>query len=134
DLSHPPEKILEFLNKIKEGYDLVLSSRYIKGGGTNQNIIKRLVSKFGNFYLSKIFKINIKDLTTCYRAFNKHLWDKLKNFKYSNENLFLVETVYFAKKLGARITDVPIFFEERKIGKSKTPFFREMTKVFFFLL
>jgi dolichol-phosphate mannosyltransferase len=52
DLSHPPEKIPEFIAKIKSGFDMVMSSRYILGGATDKNLKFYLVSKIGGYYLS----------------------------------------------------------------------------------
>lgn len=128
DLSHPPEAIPEFIKKIDNKYDLAVSSRYMRGGVTDKNTIHNLISKFGSFYLSILFGIKIKDFSTGYRAIKKEIWEKIKNYKYSTKNNFLIESVYFAYENGAKITDVPIIFKERVFGKSKTPVLRESFK------
>ncbi len=87
DLSHPPEKIPEFINKLYNGYDMVMSSRYIPGGGVDKNIKNNIVSKIGAYYLSIMMRINVKDFTTGYRAIRKSVWNKIKNYKYSNKNM-----------------------------------------------
>ena len=128
DLSHPPDKIPEFIRKIKDGCDMVMSSRYIPGGSVDKNIKNYMVSKMGAYYLSIMFRINIKDFTTAYRIIRKELWEKIKNYKYSNRNVFLIEMVYYAYKNGGKLGEIPIFFKDREIGSSKTPLFRMAIK------
>lgn len=77
DLSHPPEKIPEFIAKIKSGFDMVMSSRYIPGGATDKNLKYYMISKIGGYYLSIILRIKILDFTTGYRAIKKDLWQKI---------------------------------------------------------
>lgn len=131
DLSHPPEKIPEFIAKIKSGFDMVMSSRYIPGGATDKNLKFYLVSKIGGYYLSLMLRINILDFTTGYRAIKKDLWQKIKNYSYSKKNVFLIESIYYAHKHGAKLSEIPIFFKEREIGESKTPLFKEAIKALF---
>ena len=131
DLSHPPEDLLEFIEKIQKGYEMVMSSRYIPGGSTDKSLKFYFISKLGGYYLSKLLKIKILDFSTGYRAIKKELWEAIKNFKYSRRNIFLIESVYYAHKVGARLTEVPIFFKRREIGVSKTPLFKEALKALF---
>jgi len=128
DLSHPPEKIPEFINKINEGYDMVMSSRYISGGATDKRLKFYLISKMGGYYLSKTLRINIIDLSTGYRAVKKEIWAKIKSYQYSNRNIFLIESIYYAHKHGANLTEIPIFFKDREIGDSKTPYIKMAIK------
>ncbi|MFA5022288.1 MAG: polyprenol monophosphomannose synthase [Patescibacteria group bacterium] len=120
DLSHNPKYLPDFLAAIEDN-DLVLGSRYIKGGGvSNWNIIRRLISRFGNFYARTILGLPISDLTggfKCYRA--KVLQtidlDALSSVGYN----FQVETTYRAWQKGFKIKETPIIFTERAQGKSK---------------
>jgi len=128
DLSHRPEKIPELLRKIKNGYDICLGSRYIRGGGTDKNFINRIISIMGNYYLSVMLGIKLNDLSTGYRVIKKSIWDKIKIFNYTNDNNFLIESLYFAHRNGAKLTEIPIFFKEREIGESKTPLVKETIK------
>lgn len=131
DLSHNPEKIPEFVNKIKSGYDMVMSSRYIPGGSTDKKLKFYLISKIGGYYLSIMLRIKILDFSTGYRAIKRDIWQKIKNYKYSNKNMFLIESIYYAHKNNAKLTEIPIFFKEREIGESKTPIFKEAIKALF---
>jgi len=128
DLQHPPEKIPEFITKIKAGYDMVVSSRYIEGGRTETSFFNKIVSKFGATYLSILFRIKIKDFSTGYRAIKREVWKTIKDYKYSSKNVFLIESIYYAHKNGAKIGEVPIDFKKRDTGQSKTPFISEAIK------
>ncbi|TFG04741.1 MAG: glycosyltransferase [Promethearchaeota archaeon] len=131
DLSHPPERIPRFINKIKQGYDMVMSSRYVPGGATDKNLKYYLISKLGGYFLSISLRINILDFSTGFRAIKSELWQEIKNYKYSKRNVFLIESIYFAHKHGARLAEIPIFFKERQIGESKTHLFTEAIKALF---
>lgn len=128
DLSHPPEKIPELLEKISNGYDICVGSRYVEGGGTDKNIINRTVSRMGNFYLSRLLGMKLNDLSTGYRAIKRKLWENIKRHSYTNDNNFLIESLYFAHFFGAKIAEIPIFFKEREVGESKTPLVKETLK------
>ena len=69
DNSHDPVAIPAMLEKIKEGCDLVLGSRYIKGGKIEKwNWLRRIVSRFGNYYARLILWLPIKDLTAGFKC------------------------------------------------------------------
>ena len=131
DLSHPPEKITDLINKINLGNDMVMGSRYIPGGSTDKNLKFYLISKMGGYYLSFMLRIKILDFTTGYRVIKKEVWQKIKNYRYSKKNVFLIECIYYAHKHGAKLAEIPIFFKEREIGESKTPLFKEAIKALF---
>ena len=82
----------------------------------------------GGYYLSCMLRINIKDFSTGYRAIKRELWAKIKNYKYSKKNIFLVESIYYAHKHGAKMIEIPIFFKDREIGESKTSLLLEALK------
>ncbi len=128
DLSNDPKEIPKLIKKINEGYDICVGSRYIGGGGSDKNIINQVISKFGNSYITLLSGIKIKDFSTGYRAIKRKVWVKIKNLEYTNDNNFLIESLYFAYKNGAKISEIPIFFKEREIGESKTPLMKETLK------
>ncbi len=120
DLSHDPKYIPVFLEKIKN-CDLVLGSRYIKGGGvSNWNLARRLVSRFGNIYAQLILNISYRDLTGGFKCYHRKVLeniglDSLSSVGYN----FQIETTYKAHKKGYKIEEIPIIFSERFEGKSK---------------
>ncbi|MEK7564890.1 MAG: polyprenol monophosphomannose synthase [Patescibacteria group bacterium] len=120
DLSHNPKNILDFLHKIGE-WDLVLGSRYIKGGGTeNWDVIRKMVSRFGNIYAQLILSLPYKDLTGGFKCWKRGVLEKINLDSLNSTGYnFQIETTYKAQKLGYKICETPIIFTERKTGKSK---------------
>jgi len=121
DLSHDPKQIPQFLEKLDEGYDIVLGSRHIKGSYYEKKkfrtIIKYLTSKFGNILASLITNTPIHDFTNGYRAIRKYL---VKNIKTESAgNSLLMEFIVKAHRKGYRLTEIPVTFFDRKKGKSK---------------
>jgi dolichol-phosphate mannosyltransferase len=128
DLSHPPEKITTMINLINSGHDICVGSRYVRGGGSDKNILNQVISRLGSLYLSLFLGIKINDLSNGFRVIRKTIWEKIKNKQYTNDNNFLIESLYYAHKNGAKITESPVFFKEREIGESKTPLLKETLK------
>ena len=87
-----------------------------------------MISRFGNSYITMLSGIKISDFSTGYRAIKKDIWNRIKDMQYTNDNNFLIESVYFASKAGAKISEIPIFFKERTRGESKTPLMKETIK------
>ncbi len=118
DLSHPPEKIPEMLKYIKD-YDIIIGSRYAKGGGMDASFAR----KWGGFFLNRICSFiigtEVRDLGGNFRLFKKSSFEKIK-FKYPCTFAeFGHEIFYRAKKLGLKKKEVPFTYHNRKKGKSK---------------
>lgn len=124
DNSHDPEAILAMLNLLRSGYDLVLGSRYIRGGKIEKwNWLRRLISRFGNYYARLILWLPIKDLTGGFKCWRRPLLKKITGRPLNALGyVFQIETTYRASQLGAKITETPITFTERKTGGSKFNF------------
>ena len=122
DFSHSPSYIPKFIELIKD-YDIVVGSRYVEGGRLDENW------GWGRWFLSwwansvwvrLILSIKTKDSTAgfkCWRvdALKKIGLDKIR----SNGYVFQVEMCYVAEKKGFKIKEIPIYFEDRRIGVSK---------------
>lgn len=120
DFSHSPKYLSAFLQAAK-GYDLVLGSRYIPGGGvSNWGFYRRAVSWLANFTVRLILGVPIKDLTGGYKCFNRKVLENinLDNMESSGYN-FQIEVNYKVYKHGFKIKEIPIIFEERRSGRSK---------------
>lgn len=120
DLSHDPSVIPEMLEKIKI-CDLVLGSRYIAGGRTeNWDFFRKLISRFGNFYARIILGLPYHDLTGGYKCFKIDVLENIDLDSLSSVGYnFQIETTYRAHQKGYKICEVPISFTERKTGASK---------------
>jgi dolichol-phosphate mannosyltransferase len=125
DLSHDPNKIPDFLKSIDEGVDLVLGSRYIKGGAIPENwgFHRKFLSVFGNIIISVILtNFSIRDWTTGYRAIKKEVYQKvhpLMNSERFRGYTFQIGFLNNALRQGFVVREIPFKFIDRTIGQSK---------------
>ena len=120
DLSHDPAAIPLMLEKIKN-CDLVLGSRYIRGGKVeNWAFLRKFISRFGNLYARTILGLPYLDLTGGFKCFRRKVLENIDLSSLSSTGYnFQIETTYKAHKKGYKICEIPISFTERKIGNSK---------------
>lgn len=133
DLSHEPKMIPKFINELKTN-TFVLGSRYIPGGKCDMKGFRLLLSYFGNRFIKFILNIDCNEFTTSYRGFNlKKLEDFTLNNVSSKGYSFFMETIYQIHNKGIFIKQIPIYFGDRKKGKSKIAkieIFRTLLNVF----
>jgi len=130
DLQHDPEIIPTFLPKLKN-HDIVIGARYTKGGKMNLCWYRKMVSKGANTLVQNILGIPVPDVTSGYRAYNRKILKTLRKHSISSKGyVFLTEILFYALKDGAKVTEVPIIFNERQIGNSKLTKF-EMVLFFY---
>jgi len=145
DFQHPPETIPVLLNEIDNGFDYVIGSRRVKGGGYPKGwgFKRNFLSRFGGFVarlllffpFKEFFKVT--DPTTGLKAtrvkgaYSKINLDKLKNKGFG----YKIELLFDMLKYGARIKEIPLNFKIREAGESKitnqTP--AEIFKTVFYL-
>lgn len=123
DLSHDPHKVPEFLQKIDEGYDLVIGTRYNQGGSIPSNwpIQRKAFSVFGNLLVRMILmRFWVHDWTGGFRALKKQVFlkekEELTNFAGYT---FQVSFLHKAVRDGFKVAEVPINFTDRTLGRSK---------------
>ncbi|MDH5607026.1 MAG: polyprenol monophosphomannose synthase [Anaerolineae bacterium] len=121
DLSHPPEKLPEMIETLKNT-DVVIGSRYIEGGSVDQNwpLWRKALSAWGNFYARTILGLPLRDVTGGFRLWSRKALTSMPMERIvSNGYVFQVETAYVANRLGLKLKEVPIYFADRKWGISK---------------
>nr|BAL54375.1 dolichyl-phosphate beta-D-mannosyltransferase [uncultured Chloroflexota bacterium] len=121
DLSHDPA-VLPRMFEALQSCEVVLGSRYVAGGSVDVRwpLWRRWLSRFGNLYARTILSLPLRDVTTGYRLWKKEALQKMPLERIqSNGYIFLVEMAYLAYRMGYRFSEVPIYFSERKWGKSK---------------
>lgn len=120
DGSHQPEQLPDLLEALKYS-DLVLGSRWVQGGGTqNWSKNREILSKGGNYYTKKMLGIDINDATGGYRAFKADTLRALDLHEVASAGYcFQVDLAWRAKQRGFIVTEVPITFVEREVGTSK---------------
>ncbi len=121
DYSHHPKHLPQFLESIAEGYDMVVGSRYVPGGGiSNWPLHRRLLSRFANFYTRLLLRVPVHDCTAGYRCYTREVLETVDPSAIrSSGYAFLEDMVMRVHRAGFRIHEVPIIFEDRTRGASK---------------
>jgi dolichol-phosphate mannosyltransferase len=121
DFSHDPKYLPQFVDAAEGGADLVLGSRYVSGGGTvNWGTGRKLISRGGSLYARTILGVKVRDLTGGFKCFNRRVLesiglDEVKSSGYA----FQIELTYRSLKKGFTVREIPIIFEDRRVGHSK---------------
>jgi len=122
DFSHQPKYIPELLKAI-ENYDLVIGSRFAKGGSVDENwsFYRKLLTWFANrVYTPTILGIPVRDATGGFKIWRRNTLIGLDlNRIRSNGYVFQVEMTYVTCRLGFRVAEIPIYFPDREVGESK---------------
>jgi dolichol-phosphate mannosyltransferase len=124
DFSHDPNELIQMV-KMLEKYDIVLGSRYVEGGSVDKEWPKwrKYLSTFGNFYARSILRMPLHDVTTGYRMWHSEALRQIPfEHIHSSGYVFLVEMIYLAHCLEFKIGEAPIYFADRRFGKSKMSF------------
>lgn len=121
DFSHDPADLPRLRAALEQGADLALGSRYVRGGGTqNWGLHRRVLSRFGGFYTRLCLGLNVADPTGGFKGWRAALLQRIDPRTLQADGYgFQVEATWRAARLGARITEVPIVFVERRAGASK---------------
>lgn len=125
DFSHNPQKLVELLQITRADTDLTIGSRYVSGGKLDETwpLWRKALSSFGNMYARTILGLPVRDVTAGYRVWRREMLERMPLDRIkSNGYVFQVEMTYVATLLGARIRETPIYFADRKFGKSKMSF------------
>lgn len=121
DFSHNPKDLPRLVESCKNGADVSVGSRYVKGGGTDNWPMDRLIlSKGASYYVQAITWMPVKDPTAGFVCYSNKVLaaidlDKIRFIGYA----FQIEMKYAAKSLGFKIAEVPIVFVDRIEGQSK---------------
>lgn len=124
DFSHPPEKLVEMAQHLP-GCDVVLGSRYIPGGSVDVRwpAWRKILSGGGNIYARTILGLKVHDVTGGFKMWKRETLSAMPLERIrSNGYIFQVEMCYVATKLGFQFKEIPIYFADRRWGKSKMNF------------
>lgn len=119
DFNHPPKLIPKLIKNLKNN-DLVIASRFIKGGGMEEKIRYFFTFLF-NLFLKHILKFPIMDNFSGFYAIKK---EKLKLLPlktiYQGYGEYHLKLVWYAKEYNFRIKEIPVYYQKRQYGKSKS--------------
>jgi dolichol-phosphate mannosyltransferase len=120
DFSHDPADVPRLAAAVDHA-DLVLGSRYVRGGGTrNWGLVRRAISRGGSLYAQVLLQVGIRDLTGGFKCYRRAVLVQIDLAAISSRGYaFQIETTYRTLRAGFRVVEVPITFVEREIGASK---------------
>ena len=122
DFSHSPSYIPTLAEAAGE-YDVVVGSRYVSGGSLDERWSwwRYFLSWWANsVYTRLILSVKVKDATAGFKCWRRATLEGIGLERVrSNGYVFQVEMAYLTEKLGYRFLELPIYFEDRRIGQSK---------------
>ncbi len=122
DFSHSPTHISQMLKNITN-YDVVVGSRYVSGGQLDENWSwwRWFLSWWANSIWTRwILGLKTKDATAGFKCWRRNALKRIElDWIKSNGYIFQVEMAYIAEKLNFHVLEIPIYFEDRRIGQSK---------------
>jgi dolichol-phosphate mannosyltransferase len=121
DLSHDVRYLPDFFGALDDGADVVIGSRNIPGGSVEGwGLGRHFISKGGSLYSRTILGLDVKDLTSGYKAFTRRALEVIDiGTIHSNGYSFQIEMNFRAVRKGLRVKEVPIVFVDRTAGRSK---------------
>ncbi|HII14825.1 MAG TPA: polyprenol monophosphomannose synthase [Nanoarchaeota archaeon] len=120
DFSHNPRYLPAMLAKMQE-CDICIGSRYVPHGGTkNWGLSRKIISRGANTLAHLMLGLQARDCTAGFRCYKRGVLESLNlNAIHSNGFSFLMEMLYKCQEKGFKVGEVPIIFEDRRVGISK---------------
>ena len=121
DFSHHPRHLPAVFQAAAGDVDLVIGSRYVKGGANPDSpLYRRFISQVANLCAHFVAGLSARDATAGFRCYHRRVLqalplNRIKSSGYS----FLVEILFLVQRAGFKVAEVPIVFEDRKHGTSK---------------
>ena len=120
DGSHAPLDVERLYNEIKkDGYDIVIGSRYVQGGNSHNGLALKCMSYALNITYKIMFGLKLRDISNSFRIY---ISDKLKSLDLECDNFDVVEEILIrlkSKYPHILIKEIPVYFNKRLFGKSK---------------
>lgn len=120
DFSHDPADVPRLIAAAAEA-DVVLGSRYARGGGSvDRPLARRLISAGGSLYARALLGLRVRDATAGFKCLRREVLERIDLGAVSSRGYaFNIEITYRAVRAGFRVVEVPITFSDRAVGGSK---------------
>ncbi|NUR77333.1 MAG: polyprenol monophosphomannose synthase [Thermoleophilia bacterium] len=121
DFSHDPKDVPRLIAAAEEGADVVLGSRYVRGGRVgNWGALRRAISRGASMYTGFFLWMRVKDPTGGFKCFRRAVLETIDLDAVTAKGYaFQIEMTYRAKQAGFRVVEIPITFVDRTVGTSK---------------
>ncbi|MBI4338692.1 MAG: polyprenol monophosphomannose synthase [Chloroflexi bacterium] len=121
DLSHPTEAVPRLLDAL-DRCDVAIGSRYIPGGGVDQEwgLSRKAMSRGGDLYVRAVLGLPVHDTKSGFKAFRREVLERLDLDSLQSKGfIFQAEVLYRCRAMGYRLQEVPFIFYDRRAGRSK---------------
>jgi dolichol-phosphate mannosyltransferase len=121
DFSHSPTDVPRLVEKLADN-DVVVGSRYVAGGRVDEqwSLGRYALSWWANVYARSLLGLKTRDATAGFKCWRRSALEAIDLSRIrSNGYVFQVEMTFISERLGLCIYELPIYFEDRRIGKSK---------------
>jgi dolichol-phosphate mannosyltransferase len=122
DFSHSPKHIPEFIAAMADA-DVVVGSRYVEGGAVDPawGWWREGLSRWANsVYTRLILGLDVRDVTSGFKCWSRPALRTILQYPLSSSGyIFQVEMAYVTDRLGFHVQELPIYFEDRRVGRSK---------------
>lgn len=122
DFSHPPERIPQMLYMLEQGFDVVVNSRYVVGGGEERvgegGALQRFISQASNWFARFLLDPSFADYTSGFVTVRKEVLQAIPLRGDYGE--YFVDFIFRTLRKGYRVCELPFQAMPRKSGKSKT--------------
>jgi dolichol-phosphate mannosyltransferase len=119
DFSHDPQDVPRLIAAARDA-DLVLGSRYVRGGGVRDwGLVRRLISRGASLY-TQLLLMPVRDATGGFKCFRREVLEALDLDAIGSRGyMFQIEATFRVRRLGFRVLEIPITFADREVGGSK---------------
>ncbi len=119
DFSHDPKDVPRLIAAAADA-DLVLGSRYVRGGEVRDwGLLRRAISKGASLY-TQLLLMPVKDATGGFKCFRRDVLERIDlDAVEARGYMFQIETTFRARRAGFRVVEIPIRFVDRRVGGSK---------------
>ncbi len=120
DFSHHPSVLPDLVAAARRGL-VAIGSRYVPGGGVkNWGLGRRILSRGASLYVGTILALPVNDLTGAFKCWPRAVLERLElETLQAGGFAALSEMTYRAHCMGCKFQEVPIIFEDRRVGQSK---------------
>jgi len=115
DLSHEPE-VIQSLWDARERADVIIASRYVKGGGAEMPKFRAVLSRILNVTFTTAFRMPVHDISSGFRLYRA---TTLKSISFHASDFDVLEEILILIYInGGTVTEVPFMYRPRQAGKS----------------
>ena len=133
-LSHDPQSLATFIERLNEGYDCVLGSRFVRGGAISDSQWKRtFLSKGGTLLANAVLGTRLKDMTSGYQGFKREIVGKFLEYPMRSQGHFYqTELRYLLRKMPQ--VEVPIHYQAPSPNVSKQSIINSIKVLVFYFI